>query len=197
MGTQVATAVQQGASNFRCVRVTDGTDIAADLRAVLRRRRLPAAADRALHRHARQQHRHPAAAGSQAGTWRLTLTLPGLTPEVFDNIAAPTPGGLLGQPRRRREHRRVRPARPEPARRRLPRHRHRTAPQSLSNQTLFGGTDGATAINAATLVGADTLPRRGLYALRGQGCSLALLADADDPTQYTSRPPSPSPKAST
>src|SRR5208337_1994571 len=31
MGTQVATAVQQGASNFRCVRVTDGTDTAATL----------------------------------------------------------------------------------------------------------------------------------------------------------------------
>src|SRR5277367_4626976 len=29
MGTQVATAVQQGAQNFRCVRVTDGTDAAA------------------------------------------------------------------------------------------------------------------------------------------------------------------------
>src|SRR4051812_13276277 len=29
MGTQVATAVQQGAQNFRCVRVSDGTDAAA------------------------------------------------------------------------------------------------------------------------------------------------------------------------
>src|ERR1700761_8715497 len=29
MGTQVATAVQQGAQNFRCVRVTDNTDTAA------------------------------------------------------------------------------------------------------------------------------------------------------------------------
>src|ERR1700759_4735545 len=29
MGTQVATAVQQGAQNFRCVRVTDNTDAAA------------------------------------------------------------------------------------------------------------------------------------------------------------------------
>src|SRR5689334_6013822 len=29
MGTHVATAVQQGAQNFRCVRVTDGTDTAA------------------------------------------------------------------------------------------------------------------------------------------------------------------------
>src|SRR6516165_7601847 len=31
MGTQVATAVQQGAGNFRCVRVTDDTDSAASL----------------------------------------------------------------------------------------------------------------------------------------------------------------------
>jgi hypothetical protein len=29
MGTHVATATQQGASNFRCVRVTDGTALAA------------------------------------------------------------------------------------------------------------------------------------------------------------------------
>ena len=31
LGTQVATAVQQGANNFRCVRVTDGTDAAASV----------------------------------------------------------------------------------------------------------------------------------------------------------------------
>ena len=31
MGTQVATAVQQGAQAFRCVRVTDGTDTAAQV----------------------------------------------------------------------------------------------------------------------------------------------------------------------
>src|SRR3984957_11768204 len=31
LGTHVATAVQQGANNFRCVRVTDGTDTAASI----------------------------------------------------------------------------------------------------------------------------------------------------------------------
>src|SRR5579875_3204552 len=31
MGTQVATAVQQGAQNFRCVRVSDGSETAAQL----------------------------------------------------------------------------------------------------------------------------------------------------------------------
>jgi phage tail sheath protein FI len=60
-----------------------------------------------------------------------------------------------------------------------------TAPQLLSGQSLFGGTDGATTVSAATLVGVDTLPRSGLYALRSQACSLVVLADADDPTQYS------------
>jgi phage tail sheath protein FI len=31
------------------------------------------------------------------------------------------------------------------------------------------------------------MPRHGLYALRGQGCSIAMLADADDATQYTTQ----------
>jgi uncharacterized protein len=46
------------------------------------------------------------------------------------------------------------------------------------------GTDGASEITAATLVGIDVLPREGMYALRGQGCAIALLADADDATQW-------------
>jgi phage tail sheath protein FI len=49
------------------------------------------------------------------------------------------------------------------------------------------GTDGAGAVSAATLVGIDTLPRRGMYGLRGQGCALAMLADADDSTQWTTQ----------
>jgi len=47
------------------------------------------------------------------------------------------------------------------------------------------GSDGAVSITAATLVGIDTLPRLGMYALRGQGCAIALLADADDDTQWS------------
>ncbi|OYV30707.1 MAG: hypothetical protein B7Z81_14125 [Acidocella sp. 20-61-6] len=46
------------------------------------------------------------------------------------------------------------------------------------------GTDGANLISAAKLVGNDTVPRQGMYALRGQGCALALLADVDDPLQW-------------
>jgi phage tail sheath protein FI len=47
------------------------------------------------------------------------------------------------------------------------------------------GSDGASGVTAATLVGSDSLPRLGMYALRSQGCAIALLADADDATQWS------------
>jgi len=45
------------------------------------------------------------------------------------------------------------------------------------------GADGA-GVSATHLVGVDTAPRRGMYALRGQRCSLGLLADADASAQW-------------
>src|SRR5579883_3510930 len=83
MGTQVATAVQQGAQNFRCVRVTDGTDAAAQTI-------LPGTtvAFTALYTGSLgNQVALTLDAGSKANTWRLTISLPGLQPEVFDNLA--------------------------------------------------------------------------------------------------------------
>ena len=82
MGTQVATAVQQGAQNFRCVRVTDNTDSAAQTIlagttvtfTALNTGSLGNLVILAL------------TTGSRANTWRLTVSLPGLQPEVYDNI---------------------------------------------------------------------------------------------------------------
>ncbi len=185
MGTQVATAVQQGASNFRCVRVTDGTDTAASYALFYAAGAYPF---QLVARYTGALGNSIAillAPGSQAGSWRLTLSVPGLTPEVFDNILAPTPAALWanlanavnsGASALRGPSQLVVASLGTAT---------ATAPQTLSNQTLFGGTDGASNVNAATLVGSDTLPRRGLYALRGQGCSLGLLADADDPGQFS------------
>jgi phage tail sheath protein FI len=42
-------------------------------------------------------------------------------------------------------------------------------------------------VSASNLVGVDQLPRLGMYALRGQGCSIAVLADADNSTQWTTQ----------
>jgi hypothetical protein len=182
MGTQVATAVQQGAANFRCVRVTDGTDSAAMLSL------FGAANFTALYTGSTGNLLTlNLATGSAANSWRLSVSLPGLSPEVFDNItgtgtvfwnnlvnAVNNGNGVL----------------------RGPSNLVVASLLSASATPVAGsypfsagtpGTDGARGITAAKLVGVDTLPRTGMYALRGQGCSLALLADADDATQWSTQ----------
>ena len=187
LGTALAAAVQQGAGNFRCVRVTDGTDTAASCTlgaggggfAMLLTARYSGSAGNSV--------TVSLAPASGAGKWRATLAKPGTLPEVYDNLPAPTPaafwgafvsainqgsgplrgpsqlvaatlGGVTGTP-----------------------------PTALALQALGGGTDGASATTTATLVGQDTLPRTGMFALRGQGCGLGVLADADDATQWTTQ----------
>jgi phage tail sheath protein FI len=183
MGTQVATAIQQGAQNFRCVRVTDGTDTAAQVAVTNTTFTFTALYTGSLG----NEIVLTMSAGSQAGTWRLTVALPGLAPEVYDNIAGTGAGfwtalagavnegqGLLRGPSQlvvaSANGTAVAPA-----------------AFSLSLGAGNAGTDGATTITAATLVGSDILPRQGMYALRGQGCSIGVLADSDNPTQYTTQ----------
>ncbi|HEY2131577.1 MAG TPA: hypothetical protein VGH36_01160 [Acetobacteraceae bacterium] len=63
-----------------------------------------------------------------------------------------------------------------------------TSAPSAFDWAFSGGTqgsDGASGVTTMQLVGVDVLPRLGMYALRGQGCSIGVLADAGDPTQYT------------
>jgi len=180
MGTQVATAVQQGAANFRCVRATDGTDTAASVSL------LGAVTFTALYTGSLgNELTLTLSAGSAANSWQLTVAFPGQTPEVYNNItgsgaafwsnlanAVNAGNGAL----------------------RGPSQLVAATVTSSGATPLAGtypfsagtpGTDGAATVTAATLVGSDTLPRQGMYALRGQGCSIALLADADDPTQWS------------
>lgn len=55
---------------------------------------------------------------------------------------------------------------------------------TLGTFALTGGTDGTTTITASVLVGTNTLPYTGMYALQNTGCSVAWLHDADDSTQW-------------
>ena len=87
MGTQVATAIQQGAQNFRCVRVTDGTDTAAQLGLFYTGTNGPLVLTALYTGSFGNQITGAIMPGSQAGTWQITLSLPGFTPEVFNNIA--------------------------------------------------------------------------------------------------------------
>jgi len=182
MGTQVATAVQQGAANFRCVRVTDGTDSAASVVV------LGAITFTALYTGSLGNLLTVTLSpGSAANSWSLTVALPGQSPEVFNNIdgsgtafwtnlanAVNAGNGALRGPSQ------LVVASTTGA-------GASTAAGSYPFTSGTPGNDGAGAVTAASLVGSDTLPRQGMFALRGQGCALAMLADADDSTQWTSQ----------
>lgn len=174
--TAVAAAALQGAANFRCVRVTDGTDAAATTNITCANAALATALAAAINSGINGL-RGPSqlvvaststttltltakytgslgnslkavlGAGSAANSSKITIALPGQAPEVFDNVGVTS--------------------------------------SSTTNGTFSGGTDGATTITSATLIGQDTIPRKGMYALRGTGASVAMLADADDSTQWS------------
>lgn len=61
------------------------------------------------------------------------------------------------------------------------------APILATAVTLAGGTDGATTINTAAMLGQDTLPRKGMYALRKTGADAFALCDVTDVTSWTSQ----------
>lgn len=183
LGTVVAAAVQQGASNFRCVRVTDGTDIAATLTLPGTSFTLTALYSGSLG----NQITVNLAPGSASNTWRCTVALPGLQPEIYNNVAGT--GTLFwsnlaaainaGNGVQRGPSQLVVATAGGTS----------VAPSAMVAAFANGtaGTDGAANITASTLIGTDTLPRRGMYALRGQVCSIGVLADADDSTQWTTQ----------
>lgn len=177
-GTQVATAVLQGAQNFRVVRVTDGTDIAATSTGVSGSITFSSIYTGSLGNNIVVS----ISTGSKSGSWKVTVAIPGVIPEVFDNItgtgnsfwvnmAAAINGGsgvLRGASQ-------IITAAAGAG----------TTSPVAGTYTFSGGSDGTTSINTATLIGLDTVPRRGMYALRGQNCSVGVLADSDDSTQWT------------
>jgi hypothetical protein len=187
MGTPVACAVQQGATAFRCLRVSDGTDTAASYAIGFAAGAFAAQLTALYTGSLGNSVMLTIGSAPQAGCWRLTVAMPGLVPEVFDNIPAPSSAAFWanlvsavnqGNGPLRGPSQLVVATLGSLS----------TVPvKTFSGQTLSGGTDGATAVTAATLVGQDTLPRQGMYALRSQGCSIGMLADADDATQWTTQ----------
>ena len=204
LGTAVAAAVQQGAANFRCVRVTDATDTGAVCSfnyVSIDGTPTQSASIYALYSGTFGNSIVVSlSAGSAAGTWRLTIAPPGVLPEVFDNIADPNPAGFwinlcaavnYG----------LSPARPPSLwcgasgggggnstgtvaiGSTFASGSNATGSGSLTG--MVGGTDGVASITAAVLVGTDTDPAKGMYALRGQGCGIGVLADADDSAEWS------------
>ncbi|WP_428493229.1 phage tail protein [Rhodopila sp.] len=183
MGTQVAIAVQQGAQNFRCVRVTDGTDASAYTLVPGSNASFTAMYTGSLGNNITLT----LGAGSKPNTWMLTVLLPGFVPEIFDGLvgdgaafwvglAAAVNGGL--GPQRGPSLLIVASAGGTTA---------SPAPFSITLGSTSAGADGATQVGSAQLLGTDAPGRTGLYALRGQGCGLAVLADCADPSSWTTQ----------
>jgi hypothetical protein len=57
-------------------------------------------------------------------------------------------------------------------------------PTLASPVTLSGGTDGASGVTDAILMGQDVLPRKGMYALRSSGCDGFTLIDHATPSYW-------------
>jgi hypothetical protein len=176
MGTPVAVAVQQGAQNFRCIRVTDGTDTFASASLPSTSLTISALYTGSLG----NQITIVLQPGSQSNSWMLIASLPGMQPEVFDNITGSSGAFWLalasavnaGAGVQRSASRLIT----------VQANGNTSTPTnfSLTLGSANAGSDGASGVTSSNLMGQDTLPRTGMYALRGQGCGLALLADSDD-----------------
>lgn len=181
MGTHVALAALQGASNFRCVRVTDGTDVAAKASIGSE----PDINFTALYTgSAGNNLTVTLSAGGKANAWNVTVGMPGCQPERFSNITGT--GAAFWQGVANAINTGTGPLR-GPS-------QYITASAGTGGDvptaqtvTFAGGTDGAGNVTAQTLLGQNETGKTGMYTLGGTGCSVAVLADATDPTTFTTQ----------
>lgn len=131
--------------------------------------------------------------GSAVGTWKVVITIPGFVPETFDNIGqnpiagqAAVKGNFvwqqmanainLGQSGIRGKSNLLSAVVGTSG-----------ATPTVVQVALAGGTDGYAGITTASLIGVDTVPRTGMYALRNQGCSIGALVDVSDSTSWSTQ----------
>lgn len=185
LASALAIGFQVGAYNQRVVRVTDGTDVAATVNLMDVNGTPAIGASLAAIYTGTVGNTITAAvtAGTKQGTFKLAITLPGYTPEVFDNISGS--GAALWQNL-------VSAVNNGQSGTRGPSQLvvatigvGTAAPNVATTYTLASGTDGATTLTDAVMVGTDGSTRTGMYALRGTGASVLNLVDVTDQTQWT------------
>lgn len=182
MGTAVAAAVLQGAANFRCVRVTDGTDVAASATVLTNCLTLTAKYSGTLGNSLTVS----VSPGTKASTYKVVVSMPGVVPESFDNLGSGLSGNALWVAIATAINNGVDGLR-GPSQLIVATAGVGTTAPATATYTLASGTDGATTITSAVLLGQDTVPRKGMYSLRGTYASVAMLADADDSTSWATQ----------
>lgn len=179
-GTAIWAAVLNGANNISFVRVTDGTDLAATGSLGTSGLTITGKYTGSLG----NLISFALSAGSQANTWRAVVSMPGLVPEVFDNIGAGLTGNALWVAIASAINNGVSGIRTA-SELVVASAGAGTAAPTVSSVTLTGGSDGASGVTANHLVGQDTVPRKGMYALRKSGVANAILVDCDDSATYS------------
>ncbi len=190
LSTAVDIGVQQGANNFRLVRVTDGTDAAASASVVI-----------STHTEITFTSKWTGSAangdtvtigpGSKVGTYKVTVartSMAGILPEVFNNIGLGATGAAIWAAIANAINNGISGLR-GPSKLIIATPGTGTDTPTSTTYTLAGGVDGATTITTATLIGIDGAPgaRTGMYALRGTQASVMGIPDLSDSTSWTTQ----------
>ncbi|TDS68013.1 hypothetical protein C7434_3758 [Pantoea sp. PNA 14-12] len=178
LATATTISLQLGASNLNCVRVTNGQDKSASGKLsdnTLKKALLLTAVYSGTRGNNISAGISP---GTAVNTKKLTVSLPGVSAEVFDNLKGEGDGlwkAMVeavnqGQLNIRGPSQLVRAKVIES---------DATAQKPVTEVTLSGGTDGATDIADSILLGNDgtDMPRKGMYALRGTNSQVINLVD--------------------
>lgn len=182
IGTLLAQASLQGANNFRAVRVTDGSDTASAVTALTNCITF-ASKYTGSYGNGTQV---AISAGSQSGTFKAVVTLAPFPPEQFDNIGSGVTGNALWAAIASAINNGANAIRGASQIITATAGAGTTAPVTAT-YSLSGGTDGYSGVTSSTLIGQDTIPRKGMYALRKTGASVAALAEAADSTQWSTQ----------
>ena len=123
--------------------------------------------------------------GSKASSYKIIISAPGLTTEVFDNIGATLSGNALWIAIVAAINNGSSSQRPSSNIITASVGAGTNAPLLGVATTLSGGTDGVGSIVSSTLLGVDAAPRTGMYALRNQQVAQFTLCDLSDSTAFT------------
>lgn len=184
--TAIAISLQIGATNLRCVRVTDGTDVAASI-ALKDTAGTPVTGMTLTAKYTGTKGNTITATittGTAASSYKLTVYLPGQTPEIYDNITGS--GAALWTNLVSAVNNGISAVRSASQIVVATIGTSTAVPNTATTYTLTGGTDGATTITDSVLVGTDgtSTTRTGMYALRGTGVQVMNLIDVTDNTQW-------------
>lgn len=127
--------------------------------------------------------------GSARGSYRIVLTGKGLATEVYDSVGAGLTGNALWIALASAVNNGSSTVRPASNLVIATAGAATAAPivGTLGNVTLAGGTDGVTSISTANLLGVNSAPRSGMYALQGQNCAQITLCDCFDLTSLSTQ----------